>query len=101
MILNTQPISMSESVEYIKKSENSEIDLKDFIGDFVELNVKDAKDLRKKIRELEFIKIKEENISKIIDLMPETAEDLNKIFIDVGLDENEIQKILETVKEFK
>ena len=33
--------------------------------------------------------------------MPENAEDLNKIFVDISLDEDEKRKILETIKEFK
>ena len=41
------------------------------------------------------------NISKLIDILPEKAEEINKIFIDIGLDENETKKILDTIKEFK
>ena len=47
------------------------------------------------------MKLKTENISKIIDIIPENAEDLNKIFTEVGLDEDETKKILEAVKQFK
>jgi len=44
--------------------------------------------------------LRAEQIIKIIDLLPENQEDLNKI-VDISLDENETKKILETVKEFK
>ena len=47
------------------------------------------------------MRVKQEHIVKIIDLMPENAEELNKIFVDSSLDEDETKKILETVKEFK
>ena len=47
------------------------------------------------------LKIKNEHIVKIIDLMPEDASDLNKIFTDVSLTEDETKKILEAVKQFK
>ena len=47
------------------------------------------------------MKVNERDIVKIIDLIPENAEELNKIFTDVGLNEDETTKILETVKEFK
>ena len=60
----------------------------------------DAKKLKKKLEELDLLKVKLEHIIKIIDLIPENAEDLNKIFIGVNLDEDETKKILETVKEF-
>ncbi|MEK6906496.1 MAG: hypothetical protein AABW81_02650 [Nanoarchaeota archaeon] len=101
MIKNIQPVSMAESFEYIKKDETSEIDLNRFIRKFVKISHTDAKKLRKKFEELDIIKINAEGISKIIDLMPESVEDLNKIFSDVGLDEDESKKILETIKEFK
>ena len=90
-----------EVAEYVKKTEDSEIDLTGFIKKFVKLNLKEAKELRKKIEKLEFMKVGREHIVKIIDFMPENAEDLNKIFVDVSLNEDETRKILETVKEFK
>ncbi len=101
MIKNAEPISMAESIEYVKKTEDSETDIKGFIKRFTKLSPKEAKELKKSLEKLELIKLKTENISKIIDLMPENAEDLNKIFTDINLDEDETKKILETVKQFK
>ena len=46
------------------------------------------------------MKLKSDYISKIIDVLPETNEDVNKIFADISLDENETQKILDTVKQY-
>ena len=90
---------MIEVAEYIKDDENA-VELLKFIKKFEKIDFKKAKELEKKIEELNFMKIKQEQLSKIIDVMPETAEDLNKIFVDISLDENETQKILDTVKEF-
>ncbi len=101
MITNNEPLSMVEIAEYVKKIKDSEIDLTGFIKKFVKLNLKEAKELRKKIEGLEFMKVRKEHIVKIIDLMPENTEELNKIFVDVSLDEDETRKILETIKEFK
>jgi DNA-directed RNA polymerase subunit F len=42
--------------------------------------------------------MKEEHISKIIDITPENQEDINKIFVGINLDENESKKILDTIK---
>ena len=67
----------------------------------MKLGHKDAKEMRKAVQELGLMKIRDEHIPKLIDLMPENSGDLNKIFNDVGLDEDETQKILETVKQFK
>lgn len=99
MILNKKALSMSESNEYLDKDSGTEI--KGFIKKFIKIKLDKAKELRKKLEELDLMKIKEEHIAKIIDLLPETAEDLNKIFSDVGLDEDENKKILETVKEYR
>jgi len=97
MINESKPISMAESVEYLEKDS----DIMQFTKKFKILKVKEAKELRKKLEELNLIKLDDRHNSKIIDLMPEKAEELNKIFVDIGLNEDETKKILDTVKEFK
>ena len=47
------------------------------------------------------LKIKKDHVVKIIDLLPADASDLNKIFIDVNVNEDEINKILEIIKNSK
>jgi DNA-directed RNA polymerase subunit F len=37
---------------------------------------------------------------KIVDFLPENAEEVNKIFNEVSLNEEEINKILEIVKKY-
>jgi len=88
-------------MEYIEKDRDSEANIKNFIKKFVKLSQKEAKELRKELESLELMKLRKEHIVKIIDLMPENAEDLNKIFIDISLNEDETKKVLETVKKFK
>lgn len=89
---------MAEAQEYLKDNENA-AELEKFIKKFSKLDAKKAKELRKKIEEANLMKVKSDQISKIIDILPETAEDLNKIFEDTSLDENESKKILDTIKE--
>jgi len=101
MIINRKPLSTAEVAEYIKKSEDSGTDMKDFIKKFIKLNPKEAKELKQKLLALDLMKLREEIIVKIIDIMPENTEDLNKIFVGVNLNEDETKQILETVKEFK
>ncbi len=101
MIKNSEPLSMAEVVEYVKKSGEGEAEIVGFIKKFNELKVKEARELRQGIEALGIIKIKPEYTVKIIDLLPETAEELNKIFADVSLDEDETKKILDTVKKYK
>jgi DNA-directed RNA polymerase subunit F len=101
MIKNTTPLSMPEAEEYLGDKKENEIELGKFIKRFVKLDVSDAKKMRKKLEDLGMIKMKEEQIVKIIDFMPEDSEGLNKIFTDVSLDEDETKKILDTISEFK
>lgn len=101
MIREIEAISSSETLEYLGKTEENEKELTTFIKKFSKLSVKEAKQLKKSIEELNSIKIKKEHISKIIDLLPETSQDLNKIFVDMSLDEDEAKNILEKVKEFR
>ena len=101
MIKNKIALSMAEAAEYVGKSEEGETDVIGFIKKFIKLKPKEAKELRAKLGGLELMKMREEHIVKIIDLLPEDSETLNKIFVDVGLDEDETNKILDTVKEYK
>jgi DNA-directed RNA polymerase subunit F len=101
MIKNTTPLSMAESLEYIEKDKRAEKPAADFIKKFVKITPKEAKELRKKLDDLKIVKMNDMTISKLIDIFPEKAEEVNKIFVDIGLDENETKKILDTIKEFK
>ena len=91
---------MTESMEYISDGKDGENEMKKFMKKFVKLELNDAKQLREKLETLDMLKLKPEYISKIIDILPENAENLNKIFTDVGLDEDETKKILDILKEF-
>ena len=100
MIINKEPLSMAEALEYTNSENETETEVIGFIKKFMKTK-KGVKELKRKLQELGLLKVKAEHIAKIIDLMPETAEELNKIFVDVSLDEDEVQKIANIVKEFK
>ena len=78
MIKNNQPLSMGEAKEYIKKSDG-ETDVLGFINKFTKITSKEAKEMRTKLEALELMKLKKENIVKIIDLMQ--GELLSPLFI--------------------
>ena len=101
MIKKREPLSMTESLKYIDDSGDGETEIKKFVKKFVKLKPEEAKKLRERLSSLELLKLKQEYISKIIDIMPEDQENLNKIFTDVGLDEDEAKKILDTLEEFR
>ena len=92
---------MAEVIEYLKKGGESEAEIIGFIKKFNKLKAKEVKELRQEIEALVIMKVKPEYVVKIIDLLPESAEELNKIFVDVSLDGDETKKILDTIKKHK
>ncbi|MEM1577686.1 MAG: DNA-directed RNA polymerase subunit F [Candidatus Pacearchaeota archaeon] len=104
-IIKKTPLSIPELEEFIKdvKEENKKIEsIKEYIKKFAKLNFEDAKKLRQELKELNIPKLGEEQIVKIIDILPEDSDDLRKIFFGTStLNQDEIQKILEVVKKYK
>jgi DNA-directed RNA polymerase subunit F len=84
----------------LDKKVEPESKLIEFIKNFTALNTKDAKELKSDLTNLDLMKLKDEQIIKIIDVLPANSEDLNKILSGVSLDENETKKILDAIKKF-
>lgn len=100
MIKESRPISMAEVVNMVGDGERDE-EIKKFISNFDILNYEKAKELREELSALDLIKLKEESIVKIVDFVPTTAVELNKIIIEVSLDADEVNKILEVTKKYR
>jgi len=92
---------MAEASEYAKKDSESGKEIIGFIKKFTKLKPAEAKNLKKKLQELDLIKLNDKNIVKLVDFLPENSEEVNKIVVEANLNEDEIKKILETIKEFK
>ena len=99
MINKMKPLSLAEVNELIGDIDERK-DLKDYIKRFGNLSKEDSVKLSGEVRGLDNMKVKEEHVVKIADFVPKTAEELNKIFTDVSLDEEECNKILEIVKDY-
>ncbi|MDP4039101.1 MAG: DNA-directed RNA polymerase subunit F [Candidatus Pacearchaeota archaeon] len=99
MILEMKPLSLAEVKEIIKDSEENK-DLKDYLKKFGKLNEEKAKKLEEELKALNNMKLKDEFIVKIIDFLPRDAEDLNKIFIEVSLDNKETNEVLDILKKY-
>jgi len=99
MILNRRPLSIAEVKSYVKEMDNNK-QVSDYLKSFSSLSKDKAEKLAGEIRELNNPKIKEENIVKIVDFMPKDLEDINKIFTEVSLSEEEANTILEIVKKY-
>lgn len=95
MIKNTTPLSMAESLEYVKNPET-----KAFVKSFTKMDYKKAKELREKLMALDIIKLNDKHISKLIDTLPHDKEEIIKISADMNLDEKETNEVLQTIKEY-
>jgi len=103
MILDRTPLNMNEVEEILKDIADSEKkqEMELFLKKFLKTKPTHAKKIKEELEKLDSIKIKRDHIVKIVDLVPENASDLNKIFTDVSLNEDENNKILEIVKNSK
>tara|TARA_B100000315_G_C14478315_1_gene541685 strand:- start:132 stop:431 length:300 start_codon:yes stop_codon:yes gene_type:complete len=99
MIQDKTPITLAHVSEYIDASEKDK-PIVAYIKKYNKLSKADADKLIEEIRALDNPKIREETIIKIVDMHPEDAEDLNKIFLEVSLTEEESNSILALVKKY-
>ncbi len=103
MIIERTPLNLNEVEEIVEDSPDSEKkeEMKQYLKKFLKTKPEQAKKIKESLEKLDLLKIKREHLVKIIDLLPADATDLNKIFADVSLSEDEINKILEVVKSAK
>jgi DNA-directed RNA polymerase subunit F len=103
MILDRIPLNMNEVQDILKDIPDSEKkqEMELFLKKFLKAKPEQAKKIKEELEKLDMIKIKREHLVKIVDMLPGDASDLNKIFIDVSLNEDETNKILEIVKSAK
>jgi len=103
MIKERTPLTIYETAEIIGnlKTTDKIKELKIFLKKFETIDIKKAKKIREKIEALEIIKLKNSDMIKIIDILPENAVELNKIVTEASLDADETNKILETIKDNK
>ena len=75
----------------------------DYINQFKPLSKTASKELSKKINDLEIPRLKEEHIAKIIDLLPQTADEVKVILQGYALTvtKENMTKIVNVVKEYK
>lgn len=97
MILEKTPVTMAEAKEIVAKLEEAE-GLKAYFKKFTKLSKDKAEKLKKELEALNNPKLREEHFIKIVDFLPKDAEELNKIFPDVSLTEEETNAILEITR---
>ena len=101
MIKDSRPVTLAETRELLKKIDTDKAKaVSDFIKKFTKLSAADTQKLKKALESCDIIKLKEEDIIKIINFQPTDAEDIRKIFAssELSLDQNEIDKVLDALK---
>ncbi len=100
MILERQPLNLNEVKEILEDIEDSDKkeEIKLYLKKILKTKPEKTKKIKEDLEKLDLLKIKREHIVKIADLLPGDVVDLNKIFMDVNLNEDETNKILDTLK---
>jgi len=103
MIKEKTPLAMYEVKELLETLKETDLnkDMKAFIKKFENLNTEKSKKLKEAIEKLDMMKLRRSDVAKIVDIVPEDATELNKIFVDTSLDADETNKILEAIKNNK
>jgi len=113
-IIDEKPITISEVKEILtKRDKNLTTGLseqearifnkaKNYVIKFSKLSSEDAKGLKEKIKELN-LNLSEENIVKIVDILPKTPDELRTLFSKeekFKYNEEEIKKILDCIAQY-
>ncbi|MBS3157033.1 hypothetical protein J4442_02555 [Candidatus Woesearchaeota archaeon] len=108
-IISERPITMVELSEDLDSLENKEKELsfranktKSYLKQFVKIKIKDAEELKKKIEGLDIPRIKERQIVKIIDMLPESLDELKMLMVGetTTITDENMKKILDVVKDY-
>lgn len=109
-IIQEEPVSMAEVRKALAdiKKRDEELGFRankaeDYLNDFVTLTADKAQELKKKLEGLKISRLKEDQIIKIIDLLPTTVDDLKVILsgYTLSLSKKDMESVVAVVKEFK
>jgi DNA-directed RNA polymerase subunit F len=98
-VLNKTPLTLAQVNEQVKKLEDRK-DLQSYLKKFSTLSSQKSESLVKDLSSLNNPKLKLSDIIKVSDFLPKDAEEVNKIFTDVSLSEEEINQVLDIVKKY-
>ena len=109
-LIQEQPISLAEVKHELErvKARDGQLSFRggkceEDLHDFSTLSVSKAQELRKKIDELAISRVKPEQITMVVDLLPDNADDVKMIFqgSTVSLTRKDMERIAETVQQVK
>lgn len=106
-VSSERPVTLAEVLEILEKQKKrGELDYGqrltyDYAQKFAKLDIKKARELVNEL--LKFGNIREHQAIALVDLMPETKEDIQLIFAKerTRLEEDDIQKLLELINKYR
>jgi DNA-directed RNA polymerase subunit F len=103
MIKERKVLTLSEVETILNKTKENDKSksLLAFIKKFKKTEVESVEKLKEELKRLDLIKLKDMDLAKIIDFLPENVVELNKCAQGSNLDSEEINKVLEVVKNSK
>ncbi len=106
-IIEQKPVTLSEVKKALESSNEEDQNFritktKEYLDYFAKLSEKEAKELKKKIEDLNIPRLKEEMIVKVVDLLPKSEEEVSLIFqaYPITISSQNLKKIASTVEEF-
>ena len=108
-IVNEKPINISELREELNriKKRDGELNYRagktlEYLGLFVKIDAKTAKDIAQKIEKLGIPRLKDIHVQKIIDLLPSSVDELKMILqgYTLTINNDNAKKIVDTLKPF-
>ncbi len=99
MILSKKPLTLAEVDSFVPKGEEKK-PIHEYLKKFLVLSKDKADKLIEELRALNNLKLKEEHLIKIVDFLPKSLEDLNKVAAEANLSEAEANAILEITNKY-
>lgn len=108
-IINETPIPMAQVKEELEriKTRDNELNFRanktqEYLDQFVSINTKTAEEITKKISKLAVPRLKENHIYKIIDIMPQTVNELKIILqgYSITVSAENMKKIMDVIEEY-
>jgi len=106
-VIEERPINMVELKSKIAKIKKRDKELNfrskkvsEYLNAFVELNEKEAKELSKKILELNIPRLKDRHVVKVLDILPKDIDSLKALFSgeNITIKQEDLARILEVIK---
>lgn len=101
MITKKEPVSLAEVTSMVKHDDEKNAALVSYLKNFNKLKKEKAFKLKEEIDALNNPKIKKEQVVKIIDFLPKDGVDLQKIFNESILSEEEINALLSVISNYR